>query len=107
MSPIVGSSAPSRCLGVSSRRITRSMKKLDNSKNSNIDSKSSGDARHVSGESQINIRIRDFEDIQVTPKCSDQLSNTSVGNDDIVVARTSMKIAETRRKTELISLRKV
>ncbi|KAF5795604.1 hypothetical protein HanRHA438_Chr08g0353071 [Helianthus annuus] len=101
MSPIVDSSTPSRCLGVSSRRMTRSMKKLDNSKNSNMDSKSSGDASHVSGESQINIRIRDFEDIYVTPNCSDQLSNTSVGNDDIVIARTNMKSCRNKKKNRV------
>ncbi|KAI3773947.1 hypothetical protein L1987_48486 [Smallanthus sonchifolius] len=34
MSPIVNSSMGSKCLGVPSRRMTRSMKKMDNSKNS-------------------------------------------------------------------------
>ncbi|KAI7746108.1 hypothetical protein M8C21_020896 [Ambrosia artemisiifolia] len=183
-SPIVSNTfesfTQSKCLGVSSRRMTRSMKKLDNSKNSfppvndisnldkgtlvdpgilgspgnlkakavnfvdcdmkskrrNIYPKSSGgygkgsdetvscsedtvikiksqrkpfaqtadvitkdkrnkDNADISGESEINMRTSDLEDVLVTPKCSDSLCNTSVDvtdvNDNIVIVKTNME----------------
>ncbi|KAI7746107.1 hypothetical protein M8C21_020895 [Ambrosia artemisiifolia] len=53
------------------------------------------DNADVSGESEINMRTSDLEDVLVTPKCSDSLCNTSVDvtdvNDDIVIVKTNME----------------